>query len=158
VMTPTPIPSVKGVRLVIPSIKVNAPIEPVGIASNGTLAVPVMQPWTDTGWYKYGPYPGLPGSSVIDGHLNRPGGCCIPAVFWNLKLMHVGDSVMVTSPGGKVLHFRVTAIKTLKNDAPTADIFNRVGGTYLNLITCAGDWIVSQHQTTLRLVVYTILV
>jgi hypothetical protein len=25
------------------------------------------------------------------------------------------------------------------------------------LITCAGDWIPSQHQTTLRLVVYTSL-
>ena len=39
--------------------------------------------------------------------------------------------------------------------APLQDIFGNRGGTYLNLITCAGDWIPSQHQTTLRLVVYT---
>ena len=37
------------------------------------------------------------------------------------------------------------------------DIFGNLGGRYLNLITCAGDWIPSQHQTTLRLVVYTSL-
>ncbi len=31
----------------------------------------------------------------------------------------------------------------------------RIFYPFLNLITCAGDWIPSQHQTTLRLVVYT---
>jgi hypothetical protein len=163
-VSPTPIPSIKGVQLVIPSIKVDAPIEPVGIVTSGpnkgTLAVPTRAPWTDTGWYDLGTYPGNPGSAVIDGHLNRPGGCCIPAVFWNLKLLHVGDSVSVIIPGvaGKTLHFRVTRVQYLNNNAPTAAIFNRTGGTYLNLITCAGDWIPSQHQTTQRLVVYTTLV
>ena len=42
-------------------------------------------------------------------------------------------------------------------DAPIQEIFGNEAGTYLNLITCAGDWIASQHQTTLRLVVYTTL-
>jgi hypothetical protein len=42
-------------------------------------------------------------------------------------------------------------------DAPIQDIFGNWGGTYLNVITCAGDWIPSQHQTNLRLVVYTSL-
>ncbi|HCJ36020.1 MAG TPA: class F sortase, partial [Ktedonobacter sp.] len=42
-------------------------------------------------------------------------------------------------------------------NAPIQDIFGNKGGTYLNLITCAGDWIQSQHQTTQRMVVYTTL-
>jgi hypothetical protein len=44
------------------------------------------------------------------------------------------------------------------DQAPLQDIFGNQGGTYLNLITCAGDWIPGQHQTSLRLVVFTTLV
>src|SRR5260370_42683803 len=40
-------------------------------------------------------------------------------------------------------------------DAPVQDIFGNKAGRFLNLMTCAGDWIPTQHQTALRLVVYT---
>ena len=39
-------------------------------------------------------------------------------------------------------------------EAPLQDIFGNRGGFYRNVITCAGDWIPSQQQTSLRLVVY----
>jgi LPXTG-site transpeptidase (sortase) family protein len=108
------------------------------------------------GWYQYGPYPGARGSAVIDGHLDRPGG--YPAVFWRLRQIQVGDAMLVTNTAGETLHFRVQRIAFYTpREAPLQDIF-RKGGTYLNLITCAGDWIPSQHQTTLRLVIYTALV
>ena len=145
------------VRLVIPSIGVNASVETVGILNNGDLATPTQSPWDDVGWFVSGPHPGERGSAVIDGHLDRPGG--YPAVFWNLRYMHVGESVMVTTVGGKTLTFRVTRVAFYPPQAaPIQEIFGNSGGTYLNLITCAGDWIPSQHQTTLRLVVYTTLV
>src|SRR5262249_8687389 len=38
------------VRLTIPAIGVNAPIERVGITSTGELAVPAQKPWEDAGW------------------------------------------------------------------------------------------------------------
>jgi sortase (surface protein transpeptidase) len=80
-------------------------------------------------------------------------------VFWRLGDIRAGDDVQVTNNGGKTLHFRVTHIEYYAPDqAPLQDIFGNPGGTYLNLITCAGDWIPSQHQTTLRVVVYTTLV
>lgn len=155
--TPTPVPVLSGWRLQIPTIGVNALIENVGVTSTGNMQVPATSPWTDVGWYQGGPVPGKHGSAVIDGHLNRPGGCCIPAVFWNLKLLHVGDVVTVTGKGTTV-HFRVTLVMYYANNAPTGAIFNNTSGTFLNLITCAGDWIPTQHQTTTRLVVYTTLV
>ena len=140
-------------RLIIPSIKVNAPIESVGVLSNGALAVPTLHQWTDVGWYKNGPLPGNRGSAVIDGHLDRPGGSA--AVFWNLRYMHVGDLVMVADAREHIQKFQVTKIATYPpNNAPTQEIFADASGTYLNLITCAGTWIPAQHQTTLRLVVY----
>jgi len=38
------------------------------------------------------------------------------------------------------------------------EIFGNGSGVHLNLITCSGQWIAIQHQTTLRLVVYTQLI
>ena len=144
-------------RLVIPAVGINASVEMVGVRSDGELATPGRDPWDDVGWYDLGPHPGQHGSAVIDGHLDRPGG--YPAVFWHLRDLQVGDDVQVTDAAGKALHFRVTRIAYYTPDqAPLQDIFGNLGGSYLNLITCAGDWIPDQHQTTLRLVVYTTLV
>jgi len=144
------------VRLIIPAIDINAPVEDVGTQANADLATPTQNPWQDVGWYNLGPHPGERGSAVIDGHLDRPGG--FPAVFWNLRDLHVGDEVLVKNASGKTLRFQVTRIELYEpQNAPIQDIFGNWGGTFLNLITCAGDWIPSQHQTNLRLVVYTSL-
>jgi len=155
-ITPTPVDVIQPVRLSVPSIGINASIEQVGTLSDGAMATPDQNPWVDAGWYSDGPHPGEQGSAVIDGHLDRPGG--YPAVFWYLRNVHVGDAVFVTEKDGKQLRFHVTRIAYYApQDAPLQDIFGNRSGTYLNLITCAGDWIPSQHQTTLRLVVYTAL-
>lgn len=146
----------KPARLLIPTIGVNALIEGVGVTPGGDLAVPQGQPWDDVGWYASGPRPGERGSAVIDGHLDRPGGS--PAIFWRLRDMRVGDEVTVIDAAGKTLHFHVREIAYYApQDAPIQQIFGNSNGSYLNLITCAGDWIASQQQTTLRLVVYTSL-
>lgn len=150
------VPLLIPLRLVIPAIEINASVESVGIRSDGNLATPTQLPWEDVGWYDLGPLPSERGSAVIDGHLDRPGG--YPAVFWRLRDIQVGDDVQVTSSAGKTVHFRVTRIAYYPPDqAPLQDIFGNLGGRYLNLITCAGDWLPGQHQTALRLVVYTSL-
>ena len=153
----TPDPGIlQPARLLLPSISINAPIEQVGILSNGEMATPTRNPWDHTGWYSDGPHPGQRGSAVIDGHLDRPGG--FPAVFWNLRYVHLNDPVYVAGSDGRQLRFHVTRIAYYTpQDAPLQDIFGNRSGIFLNLITCAGDWIPSQHQTTLRLVVYTAL-
>jgi LPXTG-site transpeptidase (sortase) family protein len=144
-------------HLLIPAINVNAPVELVNILPDGDLGTATSSPWTDTGWYAGGPRPGEQGSAVIDGHLDRPGG--YPAVFWDLRKMQIGDAVAVMNSDGTILHFRVTAVEYYPpQSAPLQLIFGNSGGKYLNLITCAGDWIPSQQQTALREVVYTTLV
>ena len=163
-VTPVVTPDVKSAitrvvnaHLVIPSIGINAAIEPVGVLPDGDLGVPTHNQWEGVGWYKDGPYPGERGSAVIDGHLDRPGGA--PAVFWKLQDIHAGDTVMIVDASGKTLHFRVMRTASYApQDAPLKNIFADTSGTFLNLITCAGQWIPSQHQTTLRLIVYTKLV
>jgi LPXTG-site transpeptidase (sortase) family protein len=153
----TPVGQVNPQRLLIPAISVNAPVEQVNILPTGDLGTPTGNSWTDTGWYANGPRPGEQGSAVIDGHLDRPGGS--PAVFWYLRNVRVGNEVDVINSDGTTLRFRVTDVESYPpQDAPIQQIFGNNGGKYLNLITCAGDWIPSQHQTTLRLVVYTTLI
>jgi len=148
---PAPAPST---HLLIPVIGVNAPIESVGVRANGTMETPRQSPWTDVGLYNAGPRPGERGSAVIAGHLDRPGGN--PAVFWRLRELHVGDEVQVVDTQGKTLHFHVTRIASYPpQQAPVQDIFGNTAGSFLNLTTCAGDWIPTQRQTTLRLVVFT---
>src|SRR6266496_307213 len=150
---PPPLPFV---RLLIPSIGVNASIESVGVRPDGTMETPAQRPWNDVGWYNSGPRPGERGSAVIAGHLDRPGGN--PAVFWHLRDLHIGDSVLVVGASGKALRFQVTRIIFFQpQDAPAQDVFGNTAGSFLNLTTCAGDWIPTQHQTALRLVVYTSL-
>jgi sortase (surface protein transpeptidase) len=145
------------VRLIIPAIHLDAAIEVVGLKADGDLDTPQEHPLDDVGWYNMGPQPGARGSAVIDGHLDRPGG--EPAVFWYLNNLHNDDDVMVISSQGRTLHFRVTRMQAYQpQDAPLQAIFGDMSGNYLNLITCAGYWVSSQHQTTQRLVVYTSLV
>ncbi len=151
--TASPVPP-PFVRLLIPAIGVNAPIESVGVQPDGTMETPAQRPWNDVGWYNSGPRPGERGSAVIAGHLDRPGGN--PAVFWRLRDLRVGDSVLVVDASGKALRFHVTRFIFFQpQDAPVQDIFGNTAGSFLNLTTCAGDWIPTQHQTALRLVVYT---
>src|SRR5258708_6638479 len=145
------------VHLIIPKIGVNALVEPVNVQADGTLGVPTRNQWDGVGWYQDGPIPGQRGSAVIDGHLDRPG--ALPAVFWRLHELSEGDMVMVEEASGHTLHFQVTKVASYPPDnAPTTQIFGNSSGTFLNLITCAGQWIPQQHQTSLRLVVYTTLV
>ncbi|HYL43451.1 MAG TPA: class F sortase [Ktedonobacteraceae bacterium] len=144
------------VHLLVPSIKVNAFVEPVGVLANGDLETPTQNPWYNVGWYESGTLPGEQGSAVIDGHLDRPGGS--PAVFWNLRHIHTGAAVIVIDAQGRSIHFHVTRVAFYPPQAaPLQEIFGNGGGTYLNLITCAGDWIPSERQTTLRQVIYTTL-
>ncbi|HTI15683.1 MAG TPA: class F sortase [Dictyobacter sp.] len=155
--TAPPLDLSAGGRLIIPSAKINAPIEMVSQDAAGHMGVPQKNQWESVGLYSLGPVPGMPGSAVIDGHLDRPGGS--PAVFWNLGKLHVGDKVTVKDHNGRDIHFMVTQIQNYSvTTAPLEQIFARQDGTYLNLITCAGQWDINQNQYLQRLVVYTELV
>src|SRR4051794_22652346 len=75
------------VRLIIPSLGINAKIRSVGITSKGLMDVP--KNLSEVGWYKYGPIPGGSGNAVIDGHLNN--GSSIDGVFRHLANLARGD-------------------------------------------------------------------
>lgn len=144
-------------RLIIPAIGVDAHVQSVGLSwrGDGTMAVPTN--FTDVGWYNKGALPGMPGSAVIDGHVD---GANTPrAVFYDLGRLVPGDLVEVVDAAGKTVQFKVVATKTYDYDADTSEIFSDdVSKTRLNLITCTGDWDRAAKRYDKRIVVFTELV
>jgi LPXTG-site transpeptidase (sortase) family protein len=140
------------VRLIIPSLSINANIQSVGISFKGNMSVPSN--YTDVGWYKYGPKPGERGNAVIDGHVSN--GFGLRAVFSDLKILKIGDHIYVVDNFGATTTFVVESSAMYDyNKAPIADIFGSTDKNNLNLITCAGTWIESLKMNDERLVIYT---
>ncbi len=144
----------KPVRLIIPAIGVDANIQSVGLFWNGDGSMGIPTNFTDVAWYNGGPRPGMPGSAVIDGHLD--GKNVKEAVFYNLGNLKPGDLVEVADGAGKVWKFQVVRLATYDYNATTTNIFSSDASVVrLNLITCAGDWIKSQKLYDKRIVVFT---
>jgi sortase (surface protein transpeptidase) len=134
-------------RLRIPSLRVAAPIVPVGIDPTGTMEVP--EDIRTVGWYRLGPSPGEVGSSVLVGHVDsRLGG---PGVFFRLSSLEPSDEVHVRLAGGAWRAFEVVS-RTLvpKGSLPTG-AFTREGDPILTLITCGGgfDWAAGSYTHNL---------
>jgi hypothetical protein len=95
------------VRIMIPSIDVDAEVVPLGL-DGGELAAPPDA--TRAGWYERGTSPGELGSAVIVGHAvpeRLPG----PAVFAQLDRVTPGDRIRVVREDGAVASFTVDRVK-----------------------------------------------
>lgn len=138
--------------LLIPSIEVNAAVEPVGLTDKGAVGVPT-EPGL-LGWFDKSVAPGDYGSAIIDGH--RGWRDDVSAVFDHLDEVVIDDTVIVINNKGEVLPFVVYDIKTyLPNENPP-EVFKSSDDTaFLNLITCNGEWDAEAGTATKRLVVFT---
>src|SRR6266536_4973505 len=70
---------VNPVRVTIPAIGVNASVQDVGLADDGSMGVPVG--YADVAWYQLGVDPGQPGYSAFTGHISS---IYYPGVFYNI--------------------------------------------------------------------------
>lgn len=139
-------------RLKIPSIAVDAAIEHVGIAPDGSMAVPKGP--DDVAWFNKGPRPGEPSSAVIAGHYGWKNN--IPAAFDNLHKLRQGDKVYVEDEYGGTIGFVVRELRTYGENDDAWDVFNSSDGkAHLNLATCEGIWNKFSKSYSKRLVVFT---
>lgn len=143
------------VALRIPAIRVDASLTTLGLNPDQTVEVPTD--FGKPGWYKFGPTPGHPGSAVILGHVDSHQG---PAIFYQLKKLHAGDSVDVSMTDGRVAHFAVTKVETyLKTEFPAEQVYGSHGGeSLLQLVTCGGEFDADAHSYRSNVVAYTSLV
>jgi LPXTG-site transpeptidase (sortase) family protein len=141
------------VRLVIPSIGVDARIEARGLDPDRNLSTPTD--FRDVAWYRLGPRPGQAGNAVINGHVNWWTG---DAVFTHLGRLRAGDVVEVVRADGVAVDFRVATARTVDANARLAELFAPSTASTLTLITCSGSWNPLTQSDTRRLLVTATLV
>ena len=152
--------SLQPAHLRIAALHVDAPVINVGTTADGKMDAPVSKAinspyWTSVFWYAPGAVPGQAGNAVIAGHVDREGGN--PAVFWSLKSLKQGDTIVVTRQDQQELHFVVERVVSYPANTVSKGVLNAIFGPatghHLNLITCSGAWTGTGYDQ--RLVVFT---
>jgi Sortase domain len=136
--TPAPAPAPPPVRLEVPDVGIDMPVDPVGVTETGDMAIP--EDATHAGWYAFGPTPSdAAGSTVVAAHVDSRQTGIGP--FAELRSVAVGSPVVVTTADGVAHRYVVSSVaKTPKADAPVPDWFDRTGAPRLVLVTCGGQW------------------
>lgn len=139
------------VRIKIPSIGIDALIESVGFAVDGTVDVPKGP--TNVAWLNEWPSPGEIGNSIVTGHSGWKNGT--PAVFDNLYKLQKGDKIYIEDNKGVVVSFVVSGSQKYDPKTTALDVFySNDGKSHLNLITCTGIWNKILKSRSDRLVIF----
>ena len=117
------------------SVGISMLVRPVGVATNGQMALPSSP--AVMGWYEYGPRPGdKEGATVLAAHRDLPDYGTGPAA--RLERLRRGDVLTVRS-GSTVRRYRVTQVAHLEKEGLDLNaIFDRTGPARLHVITCGG--------------------
>lgn len=139
----------------IPSVGIDADTVPVGLDSNGSIQLPSVLEWL-TGWYDKSPTPGEKGPAIIVGHLDSYKGV---SVFWRLRDVKAGDTILINRQDGSVAKFRADSLKQFdRAKFPTGEVYGNIGYAGLRLITCGGAFDASSGDYTQNTVVYASLI
>ena len=126
------------VRVVVPALDADLPVDPVGIAEDGQMEIPPDA--ARAGWYRFGPSAGAPeGTAVIAAH----SGSHITALgpLRNIVDLEPGDTIDVTRADGETARYTVESAELIpKTVIDLDDHFRRDGEHRLVLITCDGVW------------------
>jgi len=143
-------------RLEIPRIGLDRSLLLLGLTRDGELQVPAFSQAGHPGWYRYSPTPGDVGPAVIAGHVDTTTG---PAVFYNLSVLHRGDTIRVTRTDHRTAIFRVTRVHAFpKAHFPTHQVYGAIRSRGLRLITCGGPYDASHGGYQDNTIVFATLV
>ena len=124
------------VKISIKSIKLQAWVDQIGLAPDGSLEVQPFSRANHAAWYRLGPTPGQVGPAVITGHVDTKDGV---AVFFYLSRLRPGDEVVITRADGRTATFAVDWLGSFpKSQFPTQEVYGPTGYPALRLITCGG--------------------
>lgn len=150
------LPASRPVGISSQPIDLAAPVHNVGIAADGSIAVPDAARAQEAGWYDQGPTPGQYGPAVIVGHVDTNTG---PAVFHQLRELRAGDPVEVSRQDGSVAVFEVNSVERFdKERLPVDEVYGDFSRPNLRLITCGGRWIGGETGYADNVVVFATLV
>ena len=124
------------VRLRIPAVRIDTPLQRLGRAADATVEVP--GDFGVAGWFADGPRPGQDGPAVILGHVDSRTG---PGVFYPLAGLAAGTEVLVDRADGSTVTFRVSGVVTVpKSGFPTDQVYGPTLQSSLRLVTCGGPF------------------
>ncbi|MFF5917420.1 class F sortase [Streptomyces flavochromogenes] len=133
-----PLPPSAPVRLRIPETDVDTPMMPLGLASDGSLAVPPAGNRNMAGWYEGGAAPGAKGTAIVAGHVDNAEG---PAVFYTLGALKKGHRIEVDRQDGRTAVFTVDAVEVYENkDFPDRKVYDEANRAEIRVITCGGGF------------------
>jgi hypothetical protein len=141
--------STSSMKVRVPALGINAPVQPVGIDRDGNMAVPSTA--FTAGWYRLGPAPGQSGDAVLTCHNTWSGAS--RALCYNLHTVSVGADVETQNVGGGVHHWTIESIQRVPFSARPAGLFATTGPPRLSIITCDGDWDPVHQTYAFRLIV-----
>lgn len=128
-----------GARLRIPSLAVDARLEPAAIRE-GVFQVPpdpavVGVHRGDAGELPVIPRAG-PGTTLLSGHVTsgRTRGA-----LWPLHRLAPGAEIQTSDGAGRTIRWRATSLRTVPADELPAGLLDRAGPTRLVVVTCAGE-------------------
>ncbi|MBC9716452.1 class F sortase [Streptomyces sp. TRM66268-LWL] len=131
-------------HIAIPSIKVDANLDTVGLDNSGAMQTPPFDKPMEASWYKDGPTPGEKGAAAIAGHMDTPQ--VEKAVFYNLKELKKNAEIDIRREDGTTAVFKVDDVETYKKaDFPTQKVYGKTDKAELRLITCGGDLTKDRH-------------
>ncbi len=139
----------KPVRVVIPTIDVDADLVGLGLNDDQSMEVPNFGL---AGWYEPGPRPGEAGPAVIAAHVDSVDG---PDVFFRLKDLARGDKISVELADGSTQEFVVSGSEQqLKQQLPVDRIWNDTDEVVLRLVTCGGEFDPDERSYKSNVIVY----
>ena len=137
-------------RLSIPAIGVTSTLEHLELDDNGVMETPVDP--SRAGWFTPSPPPGVPGVSVLAGHVTWDRE---PAVFFRLGELRHGDPIEIGRADGSTAVFTVDRLGIFKKESfPTAAVYGQTDYPSLRLITCGGAFDEQTHNYRANLIVW----
>ncbi|WP_392674456.1 sortase domain-bontaining protein [Streptomyces sp. LN785] len=123
-------------RVVIPSLRVDAPIIETNSSGNDRIEPPAPGEPGLAGWYRNGVAPGQPGTSVLVGRADSTAG---RAVFHGVGSLRKGSRIEVSRPDGTAAVFELYGVELLsRTRCPGPRVHGGTGRAELRIISCGG--------------------
>jgi hypothetical protein len=150
-----------GMRMVIPRIGVNAPVNVRVVGADGIMGKPNGR--FDVIWYDFGIFPGLAGfpgvpqaNALFSGHVDyHPN---YTAVFWDLRQLVPGDIIDVYLLDGSLLRYAVQWTTWIPHNDNFSRFAVRTGEDIITIVTCVGTFDPTTRNYSNRFVVRAIRV
>ena len=112
----------------------------MGLDANNYPEVP--NTGDEVAWYNSSAPPGRSSNAVFSGHVDwYYWGMPVEGVFYRLREVRIGDTILVTLENDEVLEYRVTGnVATSYDDPNVIRSMDPTVRDVITLITCGGSW------------------